>query len=58
MRFFKREPGKNAKNRPKRRIFRDKRAARFFPDVIFGKHSEKNGVFRLILACFAVILLD
>ena len=58
-RYFKREPGKNAKNRLKRRIFpRQMAASAFFRGHFFGKHSEKIGVFRLILVRFASILLE
>ena len=58
-RYFKREPGKNAKNRLKRLFFpRQMATSAFFRGQFFGKHTEKNGVFRLILALFAVILLE
>ena len=59
--FFKREPGKNAKNRLKRRFFPSwdatAKACLFFSDV-FRKTHRKNAVFRLILVLFAIILLE
>ena len=57
-RFFKRISGKNRKFRMQRLFSAPKPERSFFPWTFFGKHIEKNGISRLILALFAVILLE
>lgn len=57
-RFFKRISGKNRKFRLKCRFFPYRKGASAFSPDVFHETLRKNGVFRLILALFAVILLE